>query len=266
MAGAAGLERLSSIVSDVDAALICFSGGVDSTLLLKVAVDTLGDRAVAFTARSASLAQSELHQAKALAADLGANIIVQDSAELSDPRYANNPRNRCYFCKTHLLQSARRVAKERGIDHIFLGTNLDDLGQHRPGLKAAEEHEIRHPLVEAGLSKADVRQISRELGLQTWDKPELACLASRIPYGTQVTAERLERIERFESGLAALGFTGLRVRFHDTVARIELAPDQLCRAAEDGIREQIVDLGRSLGFTYVTLDLAGYRRGSMNES
>jgi uncharacterized protein len=169
------------------------------------------------------------------------------------------------MCKTELLDIAGPLADKLGGASIFLGTNLDDLGDHRPGLLAAEERGAVHPMVEAGLHKSDVRALSRQLGLRTWDKPQLACLSSRFPYGTEITPERLQRVDRFEEGLRALGFQQLRVRFHDTIARLELDPAEMARALEPGTRARIVTLGRELGFTYVAVDLGGYRTGAMNE-
>jgi uncharacterized protein len=238
---------------------------VDSTFLLKVAVDTLGERAVALLAESPSLAQREAEDARRLAAEIGARLLVVQSNELERGAYAQNPIDRCYFCKTELLELATPRANELGLAVICLGTNRDDLGDHRPGLRAAEEHRARHPLVEAELFKADIRELSRRLGLRTWNKPQLACLSSRFPYGTEITRERLERVDRFEDGLRALGFSQLRVRFHDAVARLELDQPEMLRALEPGVRERILDLGRACGFTFVALDLAGYRTGALNE-
>jgi len=259
------LDALRGILDDIGSAVVCFSGGVDSTFLLKVAVEQLCDRALALTAQSPSLPRRELEQATALAEQMGARHLVLETRELDDERYSNNPSNRCYFCKSALLDIAASVARDRGINAILIGTNIDDLNGHRPGMQATREQGARHPLVEARLGKAEIRELSRQLSLPTWDKPELACLASRIPYGTSIDAERLQRIERMEALLADLGFRGMRVRFHDTVARIELPADQIQRAAAPEVREQIVVAGRDLGFTYVTLDLQGYRRGAMNE-
>jgi uncharacterized protein len=262
------LERLRAAVRRHDSALVCFSGGVDSTLLLKVALDELRERCFALTAVSPTLARSEKEDAVRLGVELGlgARHIVVDSHELERPGFEQNPTDRCYLCKSELLELAGPAAERTGTAAIFLGTNLDDLGDHRPGLRAADERGAAHPMVEAELTKADVRELSRHLGLRTWDKPQLACLSSRFPYGTQITPERLERIDRFEDGLRALGFKQLRVRFHETIARLELDPAELPRAFEPDTRAGILRLGRELGFTYVTVDLAGYRTGAMNET
>jgi pyridinium-3,5-biscarboxylic acid mononucleotide sulfurtransferase len=260
------LERLRAAVVRHPSALVCFSGGVDSTLLLKVALDVLGERCFALTAVSPTLARSEREDALRLGRELGLGRrhLVVDSRELERPGFVDNPTDRCYLCKSELLELAVPAAERVGVNAIFLGTNLDDLGDHRPGLAAADERGAAHPMVEAELSKADVRRLSRELGLRTWDKPQLACLSSRFPYGTQITPERLDRVDRFEDGLRHLGFSQLRVRFHDSIARLELDARELPRALE--LRDAILTLGRELGFTYVAVDLAGYRTGAMNET
>jgi uncharacterized protein len=261
------LELLRAAVAAHPSALVCFSGGVDSTLLLKVALDVLGARCFAVTAVSETMARSEREDAIRLGQELGLGErhLVVDSHELERPGFEQNPTDRCYMCKTELLDIAGPLADKLGGASIFLGTNLDDLGDHRPGLRAAEERGAVHPMVEAGLHKSDVRALSRELGLRTWDKPQLACLSSRFPYGTEITPDRLQRVDRFEEGLRALGFQQLRVRFHDTIARLELDPAEMARALEPGTRARIVTLGRELGFTYVAVDLGGYRTGAMNE-
>jgi uncharacterized protein len=257
--------RLRELLGGYASALVCFSGGVDSTLLLRVAHDVLGDRCVGLTTVSVTMAASERRAATELAAQIGARLEVVDSHELEREGFAQNPTDRCYHCKAELLEIARPRADALGVAEVLLGTNLDDLGDHRPGLRAADERGARHPLVDAGFSKAEVRALSRELGLPTWDKPQLACLSSRFPYGTEITPERLRRVDTFEDGLRALGFRQLRVRYHGEVARLEIDAADLPRAVEPAIREAIVALGRAQGFTFVALDLAGFSSGSLNK-
>jgi uncharacterized protein len=247
-----------------ESALVAFSGGADSALVLRVAADELPGRARAFTAVSPTMARREKDRAVAFARGLPIEIDVVDSHELDRPGFSHNPTDRCYHCKAELLELARPHADRLGLKTVLLGTNVDDLGDHRPGLQAANERGAHHPLVEAALTKSDVRAISRALGLPTWDKPQLACLSSRFPYGTEITPERLERVDRFEDGLHDLGFRQLRVRFHDTIARLELEPADFGRALEH--RAAIVGLGKACGFTYVALDLEGFRSGAMNET
>jgi uncharacterized protein len=258
------LSTLRRVVRGYQSALVAFSGGADSALVLKIAVDELGTNARALTAVSPTMARREQAEARAFARTLGVTLDVVHSHELERPGFKMNPTDRCYHCKAELLDLARPHADKLGLREVLLGTNVDDLGDHRPGLAAADERGARHPLVEAQLTKADVRSLSRTLGLTTWDKPQLACLSSRFPYGTEITPERLERIDRFEEGLHDLGFRQLRVRYHDTIARLELDDDALGRAIER--RREIVALGKQSGFAYVALDLEGFRSGAMNET
>jgi pyridinium-3,5-biscarboxylic acid mononucleotide sulfurtransferase len=245
--------------------LVCFSGGIDSTLVLALAERSLGQRAVALTAVSPSLPASERADAERLASELGARHLLVDSHELERAGYRANGPDRCFHCKSELYDIARAKADELGLAAIANGTNTDDLGDHRPGLEAARRAGVRSPLLDAGFDKADVRAAAQALGLQAWDKPAAACLSSRIPYGTSVTPERLARIGGFEADLKALGLRQVRVRFHDAIARIEVSLDELPRLLEPGVRERAVEAGKRHGFSYVTLDLGGYRQGSHNE-
>jgi uncharacterized protein len=257
--------HLRGLIADCGSALVCYSGGVDSTLLLKVAHDVLGERCVAMVALSPTMAATERRAALRLAAEIGARVEIAESHELSRPEFRTNPLDRCYYCKGELLDLAQPMAARLGLREILLGTNTDDLGDYRPGLKAVADHGARQPLLDAGLSKAEVRQLSRELGLATWDKPQLACLSSRFPYGTEITVERLRQVDALEDGLRGLGFRQVRARWHGEMARLELEAGDIARAAEPETREAIVKLGRELGFTFVALDLAGFASGSMNQ-
>jgi uncharacterized protein len=262
----AKLERLRELVRATEGVLVAFSGGVDSTFLLKVAHVELGDRAVALTASSPTAPPGELEAATELAKLIGCRHITVGSRELDNPSFVNNPVNRCYFCKDELYKIGRRQADELGIATVVDGTNLDDLKDHRPGLKAAKEWRIQHPLVDAGMTKQDIRRYSRELNLPSWDKPAIACLSSRFPYGTEINVERLEKIAACESLLKDLRFRQFRVRYHGETARIELAPEEIDRVLDKEIRSAIVRRFKEIGFAYVSLDLEGYRTGSMNEA
>ncbi len=259
------LDDLRQTLTGYGQVVVAFSGGVDSAFLLKVAADTLGARCHAVTAVSQTMARSEVADAITLAKELGLGDRhhVVESHELEVPGFADNPTHRCALCKTELMQVAAPIAAALGGAPIALGTNIDDLGDVRPGIAAARERGARMPMVDAQMSKADVRALSRELGLRTWDKPQLACLSSRFPYGTQITPDRLRRVDAFEDGLRDLGFRQVRVRFHDSIARLEIDGSELARIVD--VRERVVALGKQLGFTYVALDLGGFRSGSLNE-
>jgi uncharacterized protein len=251
--------------------LVAYSGGCDSAFLLRVATDVLGDRAIALTAVGASLDPAEREAARRVAREIGAVQIEIDSHEIDNPDYAANPTNRCYFCKTELYDLALAEARRRGITHVASGTNADDLSDYRPGLKAAEEHHIEHPLAEAGLRKDDVRAWSRRLGLSTWDKPQTPCLSSRLPYGTPVTRERLAMIGRAESAVRAAGFRVFRVRHHElagsgALARVEISAEELEALARPEVREGVQDAVIAAGYRFATLDLQPFRSGRLNEA
>jgi len=257
-------QRLRAILAEMGGALTGMSGGIDSVLLAYVAQQTLGERALAVTADSPSLPRRELRAAVALAQQLGLRHQVVQTQELDDPRYTANPVNRCYFCKTELFSHLDRLAAERGFAWVCYGENLDDQSDHRPGAQAAREHRVRAPLKEAGLDKADIRALAQALGVPIWDKPAAACLSSRFPYGTPITAALLEQIEAAEDVLWERGFRQFRVRHHDAqTARIETAPEEMAAAVAQA--PELVAAFRALGYRTVALDLAGYRRGSLNE-
>ena len=258
---AVGLPELRARLLELDRVVVAFSGGADSALLARVASDVLGERSLAVTAVSRSLAPEEEADCAALAAEWGLRWRAVPTDELADPAYAANDGDRCYHCKAELMGVLGPLAEAEGA-YVALGVNLDDLGDHRPGQQAAAERGGVFPLVDAGLTKAAVRQASRELGLRTWDKPAAACLASRVPYGTPVTFRVLDEVARAESGLKRLGFRALRVRHHGDVARVELPLDELDAALAR--RDEVVAAVRDAGYRYVTLDLEGLRSGNLN--
>jgi uncharacterized protein len=258
-------DRLVRLLQDYRSVVIGYSGGVDSVFLAKLAVDTLGpERVLAVTGKSESLASWMEGIAREVAERFAIPWLEIDTDEVSDPRYAANPSNRCYFCKSELWLRLAEVARERGFHTVADGSNADDVGDHRPGAVAAEEKGVRSPLLEAGLTKADIRAWSRELGLPTWDQPAAPCLASRIPYGLAVTPERLRQIEGAELALRALGFRDFRVRHHADTARLEIHPSELEEAVR--LASELHAAVRAAGFARVTLDLQGYRRGALNEA
>jgi len=246
--------------------VVAFSGGVDSSLLAKAAADALGDRALAVTARSETYLEEEFSRAQDLAREIGIRHRAIETDELDVPGFSDNPPRRCYFCKRELFSRLRQVAEEEGIDFVADGTNADDAKDFRPGMDAARELGVRSPLAEAGLTKVDIRELSKKLGLSTWDKPTTVCLASRFPYGKPITREALRNVAEAELFLKSLGFTNVRVRNYGRLARIEVAAEQVTRLASGKLRSKVVRKLKSLGYTYVTLDLQGYRSGSMNEA
>jgi uncharacterized protein len=258
--------RLRTIVRQLGACVVAFSGGVDSALMLHVATQELGDRALGITARSESLAEREYAEALTFAGSVGARHEVIETQELADPSYAANPANRCYYCKTELYGRLARIARERGISHIVDGYNRDDEGDWRPGRKAAREHGVRSPLYEAGMGKSEVRSLAQRLGLGVWDKPALACLSSRFPYGTPITLEMLRRVDRAEQAVHDAGLRACRVRHHGEIARIEVPPEDIAAAADPARRARIVEGVRAAGYRYVTLDLGGYVSGEFNRA
>jgi uncharacterized protein len=258
------LDRMRAILRELGTVLVAYSGGIDSTLLLKVAHDTLGDRAVGVISASESIPSEEVRDALAVAESLGIPVITTYTTELSDPNYAANPSNRCYFCKTALFDELEVIAEREGIAQIVYGANVDDLGDHRPGAVAARERGVRAPLMEAGMTKADIREAALRFGVPNWDKPAMACLSSRVPYGTAIDAEVLRQVWQGERFLRDLGLRQLRVRHHGDTARLEVPLDALPQLVEPEARAALVAHFKAIGYTYVTIDLEGFRSGSMN--
>ena len=255
---------MEEIIRGTGGMAVAFSGGVDSTFLAAVAFRVLGEKALAITALSATYPAWEQREAKDLARRIGVRHVEVDSHELEDPHFLANPPDRCYYCKRELVDLVRRTAAEQGLPVIADGTTVDDLDDHRPGRRAAREGGMLSPLLEAGLSKRDVRELSRGMGLPTADKPSLACLASRIPYGTPITTERLTAVDKVEHVLRDLGFRQCRVRHHGQVARVEVEAGSLAELCRPEVRARVLAVAREAGFTYVAADLDGYRTGSMN--
>ena len=257
-------ERLFSILKPMRSVIVAYSGGADSAYLAWAAHRVLGDEALAITADSASIPESHKHAADAFARECGFRHEYVETREFDNPDYIKNDPNRCFHCKDELFTRLEIVAHERGIEHIAYGVNVDDLGDYRPGQQAAQLHQAKAPLVDAGLTKAEIRELSRLTGLSTWDRPASACLSSRIPYGTPVTIENVKTVERGEEAIRQLGFRQFRVRFHGQLVRIEIAKDELPAALTPEMAQRFVEIFKPLGFHYVTIDLEGYRQGSLN--
>lgn len=259
------MEFLKQALKNLGSAAIAFSSGVDSTFLLKMAHEVLGDRVFAVTAKSDSFPQRELEEAEAFCKKEGIRQIMFESRELEIPGFAQNPPNRCYLCKKAFLQKIKEIAKENGISFVAEGSNVDDEGDYRPGMQAVAELGIQSPLRAAGLTKREIRLLSKKMGLDTWDKPSFACLSSRFPYGEVITKERLAMVQQGEQLLQELGFSQFRVRIHGRMARIEVLPEDFPKLLQEETRNQITEKFREYGFAYAAMDLKGYRTGSMNE-
>ncbi len=258
-------EKLKDILKEAGSGAVAYSGGVDSTFLIKVAHDVLGDNVIAVTARSSTYPIREYNEAKKYIEEFGAKHITIVSEELEIEGFSKNPVNRCYFCKTELFTKVRKEANNFGFKHVFDGSNFDDTSDFRPGMKAAKEQGVISPLKLAELTKKDIRELSKELNIPTWNKPSFACLSSRFPYGKEITVEKLSMVDKAEQFLMDMGFKQLRVRHHDEIARIEVDPDERMRFFDLEIMNKIGDEFKRIGFKYVTLDIVGYRTGSMNE-
>jgi pyridinium-3,5-biscarboxylic acid mononucleotide sulfurtransferase len=256
--------RLIDLLRAMQSVVVAFSGGVDSTLLARAAAEALGSRALLVTADSETYPEAELAEARRLGELIGLRHVVVRTEELANAEYARNGANRCFFCKDELFGRLRPIAEREGLRTLVYGANMDDLGDHRPGMKAAAEHGVRAPLIEAALTKAEIRDLSRALGLPTWDKPSFACLSSRFQYGDRITADKLRQVDAAETFVRSLGFRQFRVRHHERLARLEVPLEEIPRLWQDGRHEAIVARFRELGYLYVAVDLAGFQSGSAN--
>ncbi len=258
-------DRLMALLKEMGSVIIAYSGGTDSAYLAWAAAQALGDKALAITADSASIPESHKRAAEDFVRQFGIRHEYVETHEFENPDYVKNDANRCFHCKDELFTRLDQVARERGGARIVYGVNVDDLGDYRPGQNAARQHRVNAPLVDAGLTKGEIRELSRQAGLPTWDRPASACLSSRIPYGTPVTIENVKTVEAGEEEVRAMGFRQFRVRFHGELVRLEIAPDELPRALDPEMARRFTGIFKKLGFKYVTLDLEGYRQGAMNE-
>jgi uncharacterized protein len=259
------LLKLREIVKKLKSVVVAFSGGVDSTLVAKVCYDVLKDNSMAVTARSETYPDFEFEEAKGLAKEIGIRHLVLNTSELAIEGFASNPPDRCYFCKTELFEKLKDIAKQHRFLHVADGANLDDMEDYRPGLEASKELGVKSPLKEAGMTKKDVREASKMLNLPNWNKPAYACMSSRFPYGQSITEEKLKMVSEAEKYLRGLGLEQFRVRHHETIARIEVLPEDIHILTNSPTRDELLGKFKEIGFTYVTLDLEGYRSGSMNE-
>ncbi len=259
------LKRLKDFVKSLESVVVAFSGGVDSSLVAKVCFDVLGNKALAVTARSETYPSHEYEEAGKIAQEIGINHLTIDTSELGIEGFAENPPNRCYFCKSELFSKLKGIATEKGFKNVADGANLDDAGEYRPGLDAARELEVRSPLKECGFRKADIREVSKYLKLTNWDKPSYACMSSRFPYGQSITEEKLVIVSAAEDYLRGLGLKQFRVRHHDTIARIEALPQDFAFLLQNDRRVELIKKFKEIGYKYVTIDIEGYRSGSMNE-
>jgi len=259
------LLKLREIVKDLESVVVAFSGGVDSTLVAKVCYDVLKDNSMVVTARSETYPDFEFEEAKGLAKEIGIKHLVLNTSELAIEGFASNPPNRCYFCKTELFEKLKDIAKQHRFLHVADGANLDDMEDYRPGLEASKELGVKSPLKEAGMTKKDIREASKMLNLPNWNKPAYACMSSRFPYGQSITEEKLKMVSEAEKYLRGLGLEQFRVRHHETIARIEVLPEDIHILTHSPTRDELLGKFKEIGFTYVTLDLEGYRSGSMNE-